>query len=55
LVDRYLRLRGLGLEIPATIRASLIWLRHSESGEMRPAMVALIEHVLHGYIGPARC
>jgi putative DNA primase/helicase len=51
LVERYLRSRGLGLELPATIRASLSWLRHSESGEMRPAMVALIEHVLHGRIG----
>ncbi|MGC2200360.1 MAG: toprim domain-containing protein [Stellaceae bacterium] len=51
LVERYLRSRGLALEIPATIRASLSWLRHSESGEMRPAMVALIEHILHGRTG----
>ena len=36
------------VEIPATIRASLSWMHLSESGEMRPSIVALIEHVLHG-------
>jgi putative DNA primase/helicase len=51
LVESYLRSRGIGLEIPATIRASLRWLRHSESGETRPAMIALVEHVVHGRVG----
>jgi putative DNA primase/helicase len=51
LVERYLRSRGLVSEIPATIRVSSRWLRHQESGETRPAMVALVEHTEHGQVG----
>jgi len=48
LVERYWRCRGLDNEIPATIRASSGWLFHRESGERRPAMLSLVEHVEHG-------
>jgi hypothetical protein len=48
LVHRYWRCRGLDYEIPETIRASSGWLFHRESGERRPAMLSLVEHVEHG-------
>lgn len=47
-VQRYWRKRGLIGPIPDTIRASRTWLRHSESGQTRPAMVALVEHIDRG-------
>jgi putative DNA primase/helicase len=44
-IERYWASRGLSpLSIPPTIRASRSWLRHPENG-IRPAMVALVEHV----------
>jgi putative DNA primase/helicase len=48
LVQRYWRGRGIEIAIPNTIRASLGWLYHRESGEQRPAMLGLVEHVEHG-------
>jgi hypothetical protein len=47
-VDRYWRSRGLTILIPPTIRMSGMW--HAESGQRRPAMVALVEHVEHGRV-----
>jgi hypothetical protein len=51
IVETYLRSRGIVLPPPATIRRSIGMLCHSESGERRPAMVALVEHVEHGALG----
>ena len=48
LVERYLSSRGIEIAIPDTIRASSGWLHHRESGEQRPAMLALVERVEHG-------
>ena len=50
LAERYLRLRGYTGPIPSTIRAHGL-IRHTESGEQRPAMVGLVEHVEHGRVG----
>jgi putative DNA primase/helicase len=47
-VERYLFGRGIDIAIPDTIRASFGWLHHRESGERRPAMLGLVEHVEHG-------
>jgi hypothetical protein len=47
IVENYLRSRHIILP-PPTIRCSICMLRHKESGERRPAMVALVEHVEHG-------
>jgi putative DNA primase/helicase len=49
IVERYLRSRGIIIPPPATIRMAGL-MRHRESGEQRPAMVALVEHVEHGPI-----
>jgi hypothetical protein len=51
IVEDYFRTRHIILPPPPTIRRSIGMLRHSESGERRPAMVALVEHVEHGAIG----
>src|SRR5215472_13797592 len=51
IVERYLQSRGIISAIPPTIRVSARWLRHRESGETRPAMVSLVEHVEHGRVG----
>jgi putative DNA primase/helicase len=48
LVERYLRSRGIEIDIPNSVRASSGWLHHRESGERRPAMLCLVEHVEHG-------
>jgi putative DNA primase/helicase len=50
-VETYFRSRELGIEIPPTIRASNNYLRHRETGETRPCMVALVQHVEHGRVG----
>jgi putative DNA primase/helicase len=50
LVERYLNNRGIYIPIPGTIRASSGWLYHRESGEQRPAMLGLVQHVEHGAI-----
>jgi len=50
LAEQYLRSRGITITLPPTIRAHAP-IRHSESGEMRPAMLALVEHVGHGPVG----
>ena len=49
-VERYLSGRGIELAIPNKIRASSGWLHHRESGERRPAMLALVEHAEHGAV-----
>jgi hypothetical protein len=51
IVKTYLRRRGIILPAPPTIRHSIGLLRHSESGERRPAMVALVEQVEQGPVG----
>jgi putative DNA primase/helicase len=48
IVERYWRVRGLAIAVPDTIRASAGWMRHRESGETRPAMVGLVQHVERG-------
>jgi putative DNA primase/helicase len=50
IVERYLRSRGITLPPPATIRMHGM-MAHRESGEQRPAMVALVEHTEHGPTG----
>jgi putative DNA primase/helicase len=47
-VERYWRSRGLLGQIPPTIR--LCGMFHRESGERRPAMLSLVEHVEHGRV-----
>jgi putative DNA primase/helicase len=48
-VPRYLRSRGITIAIPDTIRtAGMHW---HPSGEKRPMMVGLVEHVDHGPVG----
>ena len=47
---RYLRSRLITVLIPNTIRAHGM-MRHKESGEQRPAMIGLVEHVEHGAVG----
>jgi putative DNA primase/helicase len=47
LTERYLRSRGITITIPSTIRTHGL-MRHKESGEQRPAMVSLVEHVENG-------
>jgi putative DNA primase/helicase len=51
IVETYLRSRGIILPPPSSIRRSIGMLRHRESGERRPAMVALVEHVEQGPVG----
>jgi putative DNA primase/helicase len=48
LVERYLNSRGIYIPIPNTVKASSGWLFHRESGERRPAMLCLVEHVEQG-------
>ena len=50
-VETYLRSRRITLPPPPTLRCSASMLRHRESGERRPAMVALVEHVERGPVG----
>jgi hypothetical protein len=50
IVERYLRSRGITQRPPATIRMRGM-MAHRESGEQRPAMVALVEHTEHGPTG----
>jgi putative DNA primase/helicase len=46
-VERYWFSRALTIQIPPTIRMhGMMW--HRESGDQRPAMVALVEHAEHG-------
>jgi putative DNA primase/helicase len=47
-VARYWRSRGIVRQIPPTIRMRGMW--HGESGERRPAMLALVEHAEHGRV-----
>jgi putative DNA primase/helicase len=57
LVGRYFRTRGIFLSIPPTIRihgAFGPYGRHPQSGERRPQLVALVEHVDHGPVGVSR-
>jgi putative DNA primase/helicase len=51
-VERYWGSRGLALPVPPKIRASRSWLRHPEG--VRPAMVALIEHIERGPVAVHR-
>jgi len=53
IAERYWRSRRIGLRLPTTIRISPS-LRHTESGERRPAMVCLVQHVDYGIVG-AHC
>jgi hypothetical protein len=50
IVERYLRFRGITLPPSPTIKMHRM-MSHRESGERRPAMVALVEHTEHGPIG----
>jgi hypothetical protein len=57
LVGRYLGSRGIFLPLPPTIRvhgALGPYGRHPQSGERRPQMVALVEHVEYGPVGVSR-
>ncbi len=57
LVGRYLWSRGIYHPVPPTIRmhgAFGPYGRHLQSGERRPQMVALVEHVDHGPVGVSR-
>jgi putative DNA primase/helicase len=47
---RYLSSRLITVAIPKTIRAHGM-MRHKESGEQRPAMIGLVEHVEQGAVG----
>jgi putative DNA primase/helicase len=50
IVEAYLRSRGLTMPVPWTLRMhGQMW--HCESGERRPAMVALVEHSKAGPVG----
>src|SRR5262249_38616981 len=50
IAEQYLRSRGIITPLPPTIRAHPP-MRHTESAEMRPAMLALVEHVERGPVG----
>ena len=47
LAERYMCGRGITTPLPPTIRAHAP-MRHRESGEMHPAMLALVEHAEYG-------
>jgi putative DNA primase/helicase len=56
-VERYLRGRGITIPVPITIRfigmnTAYAW--HPPSGQRRPVLVALVEHVEHGFVGVTR-
>jgi hypothetical protein len=46
----YFASRGITAPAPSSIRVHGL-MRHKESGEQRPAMVGLVEHVEHGPVG----
>ena len=50
IVEAYLLSRGLTMPVPPTLRMHGL-MRHRESGERRPAMVALVEHPEAGPVG----
>ena len=50
IVEAYLRSRGLTMPVPPTLRMHGL-MRHRESAERRPAMVALVEHSEAGPVG----
>ena len=50
IVEAYLRSRGVTMPMPPTLRMHGL-MRHRESGERRPAMVALVEHSEAGPVG----